>query len=248
MKKRTGDTVAIEGDYQYRALTEGNPVQRFWHLSKQLTIDKYMPPASSDFVLDAGCGSGVISGFLGAYGASVLGIDGNREAIRFAASKFEKRNVHFMAGLVDDDLKIEKLVDKIYCLEVIEHIHYNQAMKMLRSFYNILKPGGRVLLTTPNYRSLWPLMEYFMDLLGRTPKLRGHQHIEFYNKKKLEELCREAGFGIEMITTTCLFSPWVALFSRDLALKTFARETGLPFCPGPILNCILVRGGPCDNG
>ena len=135
MKKRIGDSVKISGDYQYRALIEGNSVQRFWHYSKQLAIKKYLPPSSHDKVIDVGCGSGVITSLLGSYGADVLGIDGNSDAITFAAEKFSSPNIRFRLGLIDEKIKINTLVDKIYCLEVIEHIYMHQAYNMLKVFY-----------------------------------------------------------------------------------------------------------------
>ena len=75
--RRTGDTIAIDGAYQYRALTEGNPVQRFWHEAKQLVIDRFLPPEPGDFVMDVGCGSGVIANHLAEQGAEVIAVDGN---------------------------------------------------------------------------------------------------------------------------------------------------------------------------
>lgn len=239
--KRTGDTIRISGDYQYRALTEGNPVKRFWHYNKQLAIKQLMPPAVKDFVIDVGCGSGVVTSFLGDFGSTVLGIDGNPDAIRFAEEKYSRSNVQFRLGLVDDNIKLDSLADKIYCLEVIEHIFRNQAGDMLRTFHKILKPGGRVFLTTPNYRSLWPAIEYLMDKFGVSPPMSEHQHIEFYDRKKLKDLCCETGFTIELMTTTCLIAPWLAPIGWNLAVRVSRKEQKLPFYLGSILICIMTK-------
>lgn len=243
MTKRTGDAVRISGAYQYNALVKGNPVQRFWHYSKQLAINKYMPPASNDNIIDVGCGSGVITSFLGEYGAEVLGIDGNLDAIKFATEKFSRNNVNFRLGLIDDSIKVNELIDKIYCIEVIEHIYINQARDMLRVFYNILKPGGKVFLTTPNYKSVWPIIEWLMDKLGLSPPLIEHQHVEFYDKDKLENLCLRSGFDIELITTTCFIAPWIAPFGWSLAGKIDYLESKLPFYLGSILVFVITKPG-----
>jgi len=182
MARRLGDTVKIGGDYQYKALTQGNSIQRFWHFNKHLSIMRYLPPNSQDTIIDVGCGSGVITSFLGESGASVLGVDGNSEAIQFASEKFSRPNVDFRLGLVDDEFESTQDFDKIYCLEVIEHIYRNQAKNMLNNFWRLLKPGGQVFLTTPNYRSLWPLIEWSMDKLGLAPPLAEHQHVELEPK------------------------------------------------------------------
>ncbi len=241
MKKRTGDTVKISGDYQYKALTQGNPVQKFWHYNKQISIKRYLPPSPTDLVMDVGCGSGVITSFLGESGAKVIGIDGNPEAINFATDRFSRPNVEFRLGLVDNDIDVSQLIDKIYCLELIEHIYINQAREMLETFLKILKPGGKVFLTTPNYRSMWPLIEWSMDKLGLSPPLAEHQHVEFYHKNKLERLCTEVGFEVELTATTCLIAPWLAPVSWSLARRMDALETRLPFYLGSILIVVLVK-------
>ncbi len=107
MKRRTGDIVEISGDYQYRALTEGGAVQRFWHYSKQLAISRFLPVQPGQRAIDVGCGSGVISSFLGRRGAEVLGVDSNPQAVEFATGKFATDNVRFAHGLVDETFHVE---------------------------------------------------------------------------------------------------------------------------------------------
>jgi|YelNatPaOPRAMG01_1025707.scaffolds.fasta_scaffold145139_1 2-polyprenyl-3-methyl-5-hydroxy-6-metoxy-1,4-benzoquinol methylase len=238
--KKNGDLISINGDYQYNAAINGNPVQRFWHYGKKLAIKKYLPPLPSDYIIDVGCGSGVITSFLGESGADVIGIDSNLQAITFAKNHFQNNNVQFRQGLVDENFQIGRLVDKIYCLEVIEHIYYNQGKQMLKEFYRILKPNGKVFLTTPNYRSLWPIIEWIMDRFHLAPPLAKYQHVEHYHTKKLKELCLEVGFKIKIIKTNYLFAPWVAPFSWKLAEKINNLEGMLSF-GGSILIFILVK-------
>lgn len=76
----------ISGDYQYRAITSGSSPQRFWHHSKKCAITHFLPPSQEDMVLDVGCGSGVIASFLSEFGASVIGLDANEEAIALPSS------------------------------------------------------------------------------------------------------------------------------------------------------------------
>ncbi len=71
----------IPGNYQYNALYHGNPVQRSWHRAKINLIERVAPPIPGSRVLDATCGSGVISYFLHKMGATVLGVDINQDAI-----------------------------------------------------------------------------------------------------------------------------------------------------------------------
>jgi len=87
--------------------------------------------------------------------------------------------------LVDELTSLNLTVDKIYCLEVIEHIYKDQARTMFESFYYLLKPGGKIFITTPNYRSLWPVIEWLIDRFKFAPKMHNEQHVELYNKKNL---------------------------------------------------------------
>jgi 2-polyprenyl-3-methyl-5-hydroxy-6-metoxy-1,4-benzoquinol methylase len=218
-QRRTGDTINIEGDYQYRAFNSSNIIQRFWHQSKVRIIQSTLPVGAGEQVLDVGCGSGVITDFLGSMGANVVGIDANPDGLEFATSKFTRANIRFSQGLVDADYSIPYPVDKIYCLEVIEHIHYHQGKSMLQSFDRALKPGGFVFLTTPNYGGIWPIIERIFDFLQVTPKMAGEQHVEFYNIKKLKYLCQETSFRIVQIYVINLLAPWIAPFSWNLAIQ-----------------------------
>jgi 2-polyprenyl-3-methyl-5-hydroxy-6-metoxy-1,4-benzoquinol methylase len=239
--RRTGDTVLVEGDYQYEALHSGNAVQRFWHENKRLTIERLLPPAPGELVLDVGCGSGVVADFLAERGAEVVGIDGNERAIAFARGRFDRPNLTFRLGLVDERFRSDRPVDKIYCLELIEHIYRDQGRTMLSHFLRILRPGGAVFLTTPNYRSLWPVIERLMDALRLAPPLADHQHVEHYHPAKLRALAADAGFVVETLRTTCFAAPWLAPLSHALALRVDRLETGLDLVPGSIVACVLRK-------
>jgi len=217
--RRTGDLIAIPGNYQYNALHHGNPVQRFWHDTKRFIIDHYLPPVANDCILDFGCGSGVVTDYLGQSGADVLGLDVSPGALAFARATFLKSNVRFELALADEPLPVGAPVDKIYCMEVIEHIHAPQAQQMLAEFYRVLRPGGQLLITTPNYRSLWPLIEKGLDRFSSAARMEHLQHVVRYNIPRLTRTLQEAGFTVETTATACLAAPWLALINLRLARK-----------------------------
>lgn len=239
--RRTGDTIPIEGAYQYHALYHGNPVQRFWHLSKQLVIDQFLPPQPGEQVLDVGCGSGVIAHHLAQLGARVTAVDGNQEAIDFANQTFASESLRFVHGLVDDTFLLDSPVDKIYCLEVIEHVYYEQALAMLHNFYGLLRPGGHVLLTTPNYRSLWPIIEFLCDTFMSTAKMGGDQHVCHYTSSRLKYLARHTGFHLEHLRSFCLFAPWLAPLSVTVAKRVHTLEVHAPLRVGALLVAVLRK-------
>jgi 2-polyprenyl-3-methyl-5-hydroxy-6-metoxy-1,4-benzoquinol methylase len=242
MRKRTGDNLKIRGDYQYRALTEGNRIQRFWHHSKLAAVEHHLPPAAGDKVLDVGCGSGVVSDYLGKSGASVLAIDANPDAIDFATRNFGRPNVTFERRLIDDLSSLEAgSFDKIFCLELIEHIYLEQTCQLFKTFLALLKPGGKIFITTPNYNSLWPLIEWLMDTLRLAPRMAEDQHVEHFYATKLQQLGINSGFGLVKSSTMCGMAPWVALLSRGLAKQVNFVETVLDLHWGSVLVCVFSK-------
>ena len=239
--RRTGDAIRIPGDYQLRAAHSSNPVQRFWHATKKIVVDQMLPAAPGELVIDAGCGSGVIADYLASSGAEVLGVDANPEAIGFATSAFARPNLRFVHGLVDDEMTLDRSVDKFYSLEVIEHVYRAQGVAMLRNFHRLLRPGGRALITTPNYRSVWPLLEWTLDTLRLAPKMADEQHVEHYHRRKLRAVADEAGFIVDVMRTVCLVSPWLAPLSWALATSAAKRELAIPLPLGCILVAVLTR-------
>lgn len=233
---RRGDAISIPGDYQLRASQSPNRVQRFWHAAKKLVIDTELPPDAADVVLDAGCGSGVIAEYLAAFGADVTAIDANPQAIRFASSAFLRPNLRFVAGFVDEQVHFERPVDKIYSLEVIEHMHHPEGLAMLQNFTRLLRPGGRVLLTTPNYRSIWPLLEWTLDAFRLVPTLHEEQHVAHYHRRLVQQTAEKAGLKVIKVCSVCFLSPWIAPLSWSLAMATARRELKIPI----LIGCILV--------
>jgi 2-polyprenyl-3-methyl-5-hydroxy-6-metoxy-1,4-benzoquinol methylase len=240
MKPRKGDVVLISGDYQYNAIHSKNPIQRFWHYGKQLAIDRILPPNQKDFIFDIGCGSGVISSYLAKSGANVIGYDGNEEAIKFASSNYRIiKNLRFEQTIIEDNFKIENPADKIYCLELVEHIYWEQAVMLIKNIERMLKLGGKVFITTPNYKSLWPLIEKTMDLLKLAPQLKESQHIEFYDKNKLRKLIENnTKLKIKVLQSKYFLAPWFAIVHPKIAEKIHNFEMSFKHFLGSIL--ILV--------
>jgi 2-polyprenyl-3-methyl-5-hydroxy-6-metoxy-1,4-benzoquinol methylase len=237
--------VAIDGGYQYRALREGRAPQRFWHWAKLSEASRLLAVRPGHRVLDVGCGSGLLAASLARQrGTQVTGIDINESAIAFARSKFRRPNLDFQLGLVDELKIADGSVDRIAFLEVIEHITPRQGVEVLRGFRRLLRPGGRVVVTTPNGASPWPLVEWSLDFFGLVPQLAGEQHVALYNRWSLERTARRAGLRLADYRTINLVAPWVSAVSWPLARGLHAIERARPFPFGSILVFALERD--CD--
>jgi 2-polyprenyl-3-methyl-5-hydroxy-6-metoxy-1,4-benzoquinol methylase len=241
--RRTGDRVSIPGDYQYRALHSGPASQRFWHETKLQEAERWLAPSAGDVILDVGCGSGVLSNRLACHqGVSVIGIDGNRAALDFASRTFQRPNLEFRHGLVDNLDFEPECCTKIALLEVIEHIEEAQAITMLRCFRRLLKPKGFIVMTTPNARSLWPLIELMLDRLRLVPKISEDQHAKLYDRRSLELLAGRTGFRITGWRTFNFLAPWIAAVNQPLAERVRRLETLRPLPLGSLLLMVFQKG------
>ena len=239
--RRKGDSIQIPGDYQYRALHQGWAVQRYWHRLKFKVIDEYGRPEPGMRILDLGCGSGVIADYLASRGAETVGVDVNPQAIQFASANFTRSNLSFQLGLVDELQFPPGCFDQIYLLEILEHLFPAQTHELLCQLRMLLRPGGRLVLTTPNYRSLWPLIEVALDWSGLVPRLSGEQHVSKWTAARLRALAAACGYRVERLGRGFGLAPFSAVCGGLLAdtIGSIEDRLGNPF--GALL-CACLKG------
>ncbi len=97
--------------------------------------------------------------------------------------------------------------DVIVSTEVIEHIE--DPLPWLRHVLSLLRPGGVAVFSTPNYRSLLPVVEY--TLLQAVALAKGFSrfsiHPNKYHPAKLRDhLERAAPPGASVVVRKCAFS------------------------------------------
>lgn len=230
--------IKISGNYQYRALTEGFVVQRFWHANKFNLLNSIANFSPQDVVLDAGCGSGNISFYLAKKVKRVVGLDINQEAINFAqkyAQKNKFKNLSFRRADLRKTPYKKDSFDKIILFEVVEHLNFKNYQKVIAEMYRLLKLGGYLYLTTPNEISIWFLIEWILDTFKLTPPLRNNQHILTFSISSLEKVLKRNRFKIKDKGTMNHLSPFVSLFSWSLANKISLLEIKYLKKLGPII-------------
>lgn len=95
--------------------------------------------------------------------------------------------------------EVEEPFDVILYSEVMEHLQGNPRLA-LDNFFQALRPGGILLLTTPNLVRLHNRVKF---LLGRTPlepigpSHNWGGHFREYTLAEVVELCRDQGFRVE---------------------------------------------------
>ena len=236
--RRLGDQIQIDGSYQYKALHEGPAFQRAWHREKLLLIDGVVDaPSGARQALDAGCGSGVLAAHLASKGWGVTGVDANESAIKFASETFDFESLRFVQCYLDE-LDAGEGFDLAISFEVIEHLTYDQVLMFLQSLRESMRAGGRVVLTTPNYLSLWPIIEWLCDRFSFLPNMDGDQHITRFNQRRLRKCLKDSGFTVDRIRSFSTLSPFVGIVSQR-AQRSIHRLERLN--PIPLGNILVVE-------
>ena len=159
-----------------------------------LWLRKRLPRSDgSQQLLDIGCGTGAFTIGCALRGYRALGLSWDRRNQTVAAERSRMcgadnarfdvqdiRELHMRGDL------LEKFDMAVLC-EVIEHIIDDK--KLLRDAAACLKPGGKLLLTTPNF----DLIPIDPSHLGPFPTVEDGGHVrKGYTEAELRELCSEA--------------------------------------------------------
>src|SRR6476661_7505178 len=196
MRRLSFDYHSVAGDYQYRALHSGPPMQRFWHGGKLTMIDQLIRPhvKVGSRLLEVGCGAGNLLMQASLPGSYPVALDLSMQALTFVRSRMEEAssttetpNGFACTQAIGEALPWkDESFDCVLMSEVIEHLEKPQIS--IREAARVLRHGGRLLITTPNYRSFWPLMEWTVDRLNMAPKMAGEQHISRFQPSTLKSL------------------------------------------------------------
>jgi len=98
-------------------------------------------------VLDAGCGSGYGTAEFGG-ARSVTAVDVSADAVRHAKENFRRPGVTFLQASCESLPFADEAFELVTAFEVIEHLPNWQ--KLLTEAKRVLKPGGILLVSTPN--------------------------------------------------------------------------------------------------
>lgn len=208
----------IDGDIDEKAYNSDLLVQKYWQQRRTEEIRACLQIDKDDIVIDIGCGSGVQIREIGASGSKmVLGIDLNRNALKFAREKNIPNSDYIVADAEFLPIKSET-ADKIICAEIIEHLISPE--EMISEIKRILTRNGEIVITTPNEFSLWGVYEMMWDLFGRGRNY-GETHLMFYSPKELRLFFSDFSFAG---TKTIFFvSPFFALFNNERLLSLSQR-------------------------
>ncbi len=141
-------------------------------------------------VLDVGCGEGAFCAALAAAGARPVGVEVAAEPLRRA----RVRHPELELRLVGAELPFPAAsFDVAWAGEVLEHVADGPGL--LDELRRVLRPGGRLLITTPDHPR-----RLVLALALRRAAFERHfdpraDHLRFFTRRTLSLLLEEAGFS-----------------------------------------------------
>ena len=152
-------------------------------------LTQYLPRDEDAPILDVGCGWGQflfwlrLRGYTNAHGIDVgAGQEQHCRALGLSVTR------------VADSREFLEAHPNEYALitlhHLIEHVDAREGVQLLRAAFNSLRPGGRVILQTPNMSSIGALYLRYIELT----------HVIGYTEHSLHQIVLLAGF-----TKVCIF-------------------------------------------
>ena len=136
-------------------------------------------------VLDLGCGPGIFLDLLKEAGIGAAGVDRN-EAIVEKARQKGLRVIH--SDLFDYLSRTEEEFDGIFCSHLLEHLPFEEVVRLIEKAAIRLLPGGTVVFVLPNPGSIR------LHLFGFW---RDPEHIRFYTGNLIASVCEHYGLKVE---------------------------------------------------
>jgi 2-polyprenyl-3-methyl-5-hydroxy-6-metoxy-1,4-benzoquinol methylase len=221
----TDELIAHYGTYPRSNTISAITIKRYNELLDKLEVFR-----KTNNLLDVGCGDGFFLETAKKRNWNVYGTEYTDVAIKLCLAK----GIQMQQGKLDVNQYSPGFFDVISSFEVIEHI--NNPQEEISNFSTLLRSGGAVYVTTPNFNSLsryylkekWNVIEY-------------PEHLSYYTQKTLSDLFKKNNFSVHSFQSTGVSlsriaagsnseAPPVAVseISKDEALRT-KTETQLVF-------------------
>jgi len=196
-------------------------------------LSEVLPPGAH--VLDIAAAQGNLTLALAERGYHVTWNDLRSELAGYVQAKYESGTVSFAPGNAFD-LKFPKPFDAVLITEVIEHVAHPD--DFLNKVAKLVRPGGFIIMTTPNGRYFKNNLPRFSDCSDPSVfesvqyKPDSDGHIFLLHRDEVEQFARTAGLCIDR----------VCMFNNPLTCGHIKLERLLKVLPKPVVNACEAFG------
>lgn len=153
-----------------------------------------------DALLDAPAGQGALSGLAHKAGIQVTAMELDREMFRVQGVDFVPANLNERLPVDDHTF------DCVACVDGIEHLE--DPFNLVREFHRVLRPGGTLVISTPNISALRSRARYLVTGFHNKGKLPLTEeapsplhHINLMSYPALRYMLVRYGFEVRVIST-----------------------------------------------
>lgn len=197
----------------------GDPVLEYEQKVRSQIIISMLDPKCGEMVLDVGCANGRDLILLFQKGCKCYGIDFSSIMIDEAKGEFLKNNMQEINVAVGDATSLlfsDATFDKIYASEVLEHIpDYKKAISEMA---RVLKPGGCLVISTPNRRS-WYGFDRYVILEKLFRKKWYHPYDAWKTSDELASALAAKGFTIVRCAGICYLPGFLISYHLPKIIK-----------------------------
>jgi len=173
-----------------------NDIDTPWHnfVKKILSADD----VNDKCILEIGCGRGGFSNYLVlAYPTVRLlyACDYSESALRIGKSKFSWPKITWQQEDIQCLSFRDNTFDTIISCETIEHVQ--SPLKALAEMHRVLKPGGRLILTCPNYFNLFGIWCLYRKMIGKPYTEGGQPYVNYILIPFIMAKIKRLGFKID---------------------------------------------------
>jgi 2-polyprenyl-3-methyl-5-hydroxy-6-metoxy-1,4-benzoquinol methylase len=161
-------------------------------------------------LLDVGCGNGDLLNIMQGLGWKAEGVDFDPVAVEVA----RKNSLTVKCGKMQEQSYPDNYFEAITMSHFIEHVH--DPKESVRECHRILKPGGRLIVVTPNIGSLGHSL-----FRSSWRDLDPPRHLHIFSLKSFRHLAEDAGFKKFKLWTTFQFAHIIFIASRNIKTRGF---------------------------
>ncbi|MCT4638876.1 MAG: class I SAM-dependent methyltransferase [Bacteroidales bacterium] len=200
------------------------------HKDTANTISEYVEKGM--YVLDFGCGEGAFSSRLKDMNLKVDSCDIDTDQFKATVDNLIKLDLN-RDNIADN---FDKKYDMVIGMEIIEHLE--NPRKYIRDIKKLVKPGGTIVITTPNITSFESRLRFFMkgNFVSFEEKSLAFGHITPLSPFQLETIFKESNLKVLKRThggTLPVFDfSFPGFFTRFRLARNFVLPLFRPFMSG----------------